>query len=74
MSIHQLLKDDAAFNPEEIAVIAGAFEDALERLRLVRRSDPLAEMVAQKVIELAKRGERDRQRLCEQVVAAFSPD
>jgi hypothetical protein len=48
-----------AFGPEEIAVIASAFEDTLRELNLVDRSDPLTEIVAKKMIEIAEQGERD---------------
>jgi hypothetical protein len=36
-----------------------AYEQALRGLCLVDRNDPLAEMVAKKVIEIAQRGVRD---------------
>jgi len=40
-----------------------AFEDALVRLGLANRTDPLAEQVAKKVIELGQQGERDPKRI-----------
>ena len=40
-----------------------AFEDALRELGLVDRNDPATLMVAQRIFELAKRGERDPTRL-----------
>jgi hypothetical protein len=42
-----------------------AFEMALVALRLADRGDPANEVVAHKVIDLAKAGERDPERLCE---------
>jgi hypothetical protein len=68
MTIHRLLHN-AAFGPEEIAVLVGAYEEALRELGLAHRADPATEIVATKIIELAQRGERDRVRLCEQAVA-----
>ena len=66
MPIFRLLKDnDHAFGPDEIAVIAAAFEDALRELRLVDRDDAATLMVAKRIFELAKRGERDPTRLRE---------
>jgi hypothetical protein len=49
-----------------------AFEGALRALDLVDRTDPAAEMVAKKIIELAKRGEHDPVRLCDRAVEALS--
>ena len=49
-----------------------ALEDTLRRLRLVDRNDPAVTMVAKKIIELAKQGERDPIRLRDQAVASFS--
>lgn len=41
-----------------------AFEAALGKLGLVDRSDPVAMAVAKLIIEFAKVGERDPERLC----------
>ena len=69
MPFLRLLKDhDHAFSPDEIAVIAAAFEDALRELRLVDRDDPATLMVAERIFELAKQGERDPARLREGAV------
>jgi hypothetical protein len=56
---------DASFNPEAIAALNEAFSAALAELRLTDRTDPLAEIVAKKVIEVARLGERDPKRLCQ---------
>jgi len=45
--------------PEEINRLATAYEQALQGIGLVDREDPLAEMVAKKVIEIAQTGVRD---------------
>ena len=42
--------------PEESARLVTAYEETLKALRLVDRSDPLAELVATKVIEIGQRG------------------
>jgi hypothetical protein len=60
------------FGPDEIAVMTKAFEGALRALDLVDRTDPAADMVAKKVIELANLGERDPVRLCARAVEALS--
>jgi hypothetical protein len=71
MPITRLLQD-TAFGPDEIAVLVAAYEDALRALSLVNRTDPATEMVAKKIIELAKQGERDPVRLRERVIEAVS--
>ena len=57
--------------PDAIALLAVALEDALRQLRLVDRNDPAATKVAKKIIELARRGERDPIRLRDQAVQSF---
>ena len=48
-----------------------AFEMALVALRLADRGDLANEIVASKIIALAKAGERDPERLCESVMKEF---
>ena len=57
------LLQNSAFEPEMIAVISAAFEDACRVLELAQVNDPLRELVARKVIECAQTGERDQARL-----------
>ena len=71
MPIRQLL-DSNAFNPEEVSMLRDVFEDTLRALKLVDRSDPVTSLIAKKIIELARRGERDRARLRQAAVEAFS--
>ena len=71
MPITRLLQD-TAFGPDEIAVLVAAYEDALRALSLVNRTDLDTEMVAKKIIDLAKQGERDPVRLRERVIEAVS--
>jgi hypothetical protein len=59
------LLGNPAFGPDEIAVMMAAFEEALRELGLTDRKDPAALMVAERIIEAAKRGERDPARLRE---------
>ena len=69
MPIRSLLEGDSGvFGPEDIATIAGAFDDILRTLGLIDRDDPAVSMLARLTIEVAKQGERDRTRLCEKVV------
>jgi len=72
MPFFKVLRErDHVFDPNEVSVMAGAFEDALDRLGLARREDPITREVARFTIEIAKNGERDRHRLAEAVVAAI---
>ena len=62
MSVHQLFRK-TAYSPEEIAVLVAAYEATLKKLRLVDRDDPLTQMIAKKIIELAERGVREPEQL-----------
>jgi hypothetical protein len=63
--IRVILENDHAFGPEDVANLTAAFEAALSRLGLVDRGDPLTTAVAKAIIELAKEGERDPNKLCD---------
>ena len=52
-----------AYGPEDIKVMSTAFAGALNALGLMDRGDPLNELVARKIIEIAKTGERNPSRL-----------
>jgi hypothetical protein len=64
MAIYRLLKD-TAFLPDEISVMATAFEDLCRELKLAERDDPLRDVVARVIICCAEKGERDIIRLKE---------
>jgi len=49
-----------------------AFDLILADLKLVNRNDPIVWMVAKLVIELVRNGERDPERLRQQVVDQYS--
>jgi hypothetical protein len=63
--------DGHKFDPETLRVMGIALEMALVALRLADRDDLANEVVAQKVIALAKAGERDPERLCDGVLLEF---
>ena len=71
MAIYRLLQF-SAFEPDQIACMRAAYEDALAALKLNDRRDPITELVAKKVIEAAQAGERDPDRLCETALRDFS--
>ena len=64
-------REQEILEPDTIAVLAVALEDTLRQLRLANRNDPAVTMVAKKIIELARRGERDPIRLRDQAVQSF---
>ena len=58
MAIYRLLQH-SSFTPEDIAPIGAAYEDCLRILKLTNRSDPLTEIIAKALIEIAQTGVRD---------------
>ena len=65
-----------SFGPDEIRVMTAAFDQILDDLRLwkrddgssVDRGDPVVTLVAKRIIELARKGERDPTRLRDSAV------
>lgn len=58
MAIYRLL-ERSSFGPRDVERMIAAYEDALRVLHLVNRTDPVTEIVAKKIIEVARTGERD---------------
>jgi hypothetical protein len=56
-------EEDGVFGPEDIAVMATAFDRLLADFNLVDRDDPLVTMLARLVIEIVRTGERDPERI-----------
>ena len=71
MPIRPLLENQG-FGPDEIRVLTTAFEDALRTLRLTDRADPVTQIIAKKIIELAQQGERDPIQLRERAIDILS--
>jgi hypothetical protein len=72
MPIYELLKKQGSFEPEEVAMLGKVFEDVLRALRLARRKDPMTELIAKKLVELATAGMRDPERLKALTIQAFT--
>jgi len=70
--IYELIARQGVFTPEEVTMLANVFEDVLRTLGLVDRKDPMTEMVAKKLIELATPGMRDPVRLKALTIQAFT--
>jgi hypothetical protein len=68
------LLEAEAFGPEDISALISAFEASLNALRLVDRSDPAVLLVAKRVIDLARDGNRDPIALRDRVVKSFRND
>jgi hypothetical protein len=62
------IRSHQRFDPETMRLMGLAYEMTLTSLRLVDRGDIANNVVAQKIIELAKSGERDPERLREAVL------
>ena len=62
MAIHRHL-NKGVFEPEDVEGLVRAYDDALRALGLVDRRDPVCEIVAKKLLEIAQTGERNPQRL-----------
>jgi len=68
VAIHRLLQQ-AAYSPEEVRILASAYEDCLSKLNIADSTDPMAETVAKKIIEAARSGIRNPARLVERALA-----
>jgi hypothetical protein len=71
MPINALLKKETVFGPEDIAAITAAFEEALRRLNVADSEAAMATLVARRIIEMAKAGDRNPMRLTECVIRQF---
>jgi hypothetical protein len=69
MNIHTVFGGDHAFDSDEVAILELAYENAL---RMVGREDPATLLVAHKIIDLAKLGERNPVRLRDAAVKALT--
>jgi hypothetical protein len=63
--------DGMSFDPETRRVIGVAFEMTCTALHLSDRGDRANEIIARRIIELAKTGERNPDLLCEGVLKEF---
>jgi hypothetical protein len=73
-SLYRLLRDEievpegGSFTPQDVAVLGTAYEAILVVLRLDDRDDPITEIVATKLIELFRSGERDPAQICNRAI------
>ena len=61
-------RDIAAFDPEAVRALAVAYDSACAVLHVANNADPRATIIAKKIIEHARHGERDPIRLLDLVL------
>ena len=64
--------EGGVFNPREIDEMAAAFEATLATFNLVDRSDPITSFIAKIIIDCAKTGEIERDRLRDCAIEAVT--
>jgi hypothetical protein len=70
MPIARLLSK-TAHSSEEAREIVHAYEGVLASLHLTDRTDPITELIAEKILECARTGKIERNRLRDCALAAF---
>jgi len=68
MAIYRLLKH-CAFNRKEAEIIAAAYEDVLSALDLPNDDNPVTEVVARKILDIAAVSKLDRVRISTRAIA-----
>ena len=75
MPIHAVLEEESktgvVFAPVDVTAIVEAYEIALQRLKVDDRSSAMGFLIARTIIQLAKEGERDPQRLTQRAIALY---
>jgi hypothetical protein len=67
-TIVPFLRGQSVFDPEAVHAMSTALDQACDALKLPETAARERETVAARIIELARRGERDAARLCERVL------
>jgi hypothetical protein len=67
VAIYRLMRE-AAFDQDEIDRLSAAYEGALRVLQLRDRNDSITELIAAKIIEIARQGERDAAAICDRAI------
>ena len=63
---------ELALSPDEAAGLVAAYDSAILKLGLTDRDDPATNLVAERIITLAKQGERDPHRLRDAVLDSLA--
>ena len=67
-AILPFIKDDPAFDPEDTQAMVVALGEVCELLKLPEGSDRERQVIAIRIVELARRGERNAERLRDRVI------
>lgn len=67
MAIYRLFQE-GKFGPDDIERMSKAYEAAFELLHIPSRTEPLSEVIAAKIIQVYRTGERDPPRLCARAI------
>jgi hypothetical protein len=67
-SINNYIQSHEAFDPEAISLMGDAYERAL-KIAPTTASESIRQVIAARIIGLARTGERDPHKLCEQSLA-----
>ena len=62
---------EAAFDTEAVAILCAAFDKAKDSLHDSGQPALVEEVIAQRIIACAKRGERNPDRLCEEALSGL---
>jgi hypothetical protein len=62
---------DVSFDPDTTHIMGQAFDGACKELHDIAQSDLVKSVIAKRIIEVAKTGERDPNRLCDRALQAF---
>jgi hypothetical protein len=69
--ILKFIPADTYFDPETVAILGTAFDRTIAALRDGRQPDAVRQAIAERIIALASKGERNPDRLCEATLAAM---
>ncbi len=70
MAIYRLIAV-GTFGPDEIRAMVAAYEGALADLALTDRDDPITELIAKSIVNVAATGERDPENMKERALNAL---
>jgi hypothetical protein len=73
-TILPFIRPEMAFDEYATSAMGQAFDAACAELQENKLPNLVREIIAERIIEAAKRGERDPKRLCDVGVAAIRPD
>lgn len=62
---------DVSFDPDTTHIMGKAFDGACKRLQGIGQSDLVKSVIAKRIVEVAKTGERDANRLCDLALEAL---